>query len=519
MTPRQADVAFVLESLEGIRALYGIKRGSPAAANFDFALEHDDLGGRLLAVVHYALLRVLTHDECARVHFFHTTPPRVIAESAEPLFLTDSEREAARQHVPPPSPRPPLVVYSGPPTTTILIVDDDPSTEALVRQLLDGRSSWETIPNVEAAARRVRHKPFALILCDAERAFGLDGLLAKLPLAVARHVLVMVAPPSYGDALRLLQGSARLLKKPLDTLRLREHMALAGATTLLPVQARGRRRRVERPPSSAPFTALLVDLEEEVHDALRSVFPEDARHLLRRDPEDAAEVALSQPLHVVLCSAKAALHPRSFLDAVAREDPSGADLALVVAPSRDVPYVEHKLAQKGRTNRVLALPLDDVALREEIYRAHPSLVARVAASELATAKPFFPERVRFRRLGLLVVDDNPTTEILFAAGAPRDDADIALATTPMKAFEHVTSRAVDGLVISATMRGDGGEPVYRVLWRLKPELKSKTVLVAAAGAIPPSLALPARERIVERPLTREAIARISRTFAHRTGAG
>ncbi|HSO39003.1 MAG TPA: hypothetical protein VLT33_41020 [Labilithrix sp.] len=213
--------------------------------------------------------------------------------------------------------------------------------------------------------------------------------------------------------------------------------------------------------------------------------------------------------------AHGALRTRSFLDGIGREDPAGADRVLVVAPARDVPYVKHKLEQMRRKNTVLALPIDDTTLRREVFRDHPSLAARVAVAEVADANAPHVSRSRYRRLAALVVDDDQTTQILFAAARPHEDVDVALATSAMEAFEHVLSRPVDVLIVNATMRGDGGEPFYRVLWRLKPELKSRTVLVLAPEAVPPSAPQSNPPRILERPLTRDAIGRIVEAFARR----
>ena len=58
------------------------------------------------------------------------------------------------------------------------------------------------------------------------------------------------------------------------------------------------------------------------------------------------------------------------------------------------------------------------------------------------------------------------------------------------------------------MRGDGGEPFYRVLWRLKPELKSRCVLVTSA-----EVAAPSSRQIATRPLTREAVGQLVEAFA------
>ncbi len=53
LTPRHADVAFVLEGVAGVNALYAITLGTRAAAHFDFAVELAH-GGRVLAEAHYA---------------------------------------------------------------------------------------------------------------------------------------------------------------------------------------------------------------------------------------------------------------------------------------------------------------------------------------------------------------------------------------------------------------------------------------------------------------------------------
>ncbi len=79
----------------------------------------------------------------------------------------------------------------------------------------------------------------------------------------------------------------------------------------------------------------------------------------------------------------------------------------------------------------------------------------------------------------------------------------------MEAFGHVVERPVDLLLVSATMRGDSGEPFYRVLWRLAPALKGRSVLVTSAAGEPAS----SSRHVVERPLTRDVVARIVQSFA------
>jgi CheY-like chemotaxis protein len=530
MTPRHADVAFVLEGVEGVRAVYAIDPGKRAAQHFDFAVEIAP-GGRALALACCALLRVLTHEDCARVFLFHTTAPQIIAEAVRVLSLTSSDREAARRRVPPVPPAPAIVspraaadaaaVVSDP---VVLVVGADAEVERVVTEVLVTPARSIVAATAAIGAEVAASRSFDLILCDARLAFGTEGLLAKLPLDVASRVLVLASSAEAANARWRLQGTARILRKPLEGWVLRERITRLGAVNLLwgpdltrAVSADAPVRRLTTPPASAPFTVLLADVDHDVHDALRRIFRKDSRHMMRREPEEAVELALTMPFHLLVCSASAALRTRSFLDGIGREDPSGADRVLVVGPTRDVPYLKDKLERMGRKNTVLAIPIDDATLQREVFRDHPQLAARVAVADVAdvdaTVQATPLSRPRFRRLTALVVDDDRTTEILFAAAPPHESADIVLATSPMEAFEHVVSRPVDLLVVSATMRGDGGEPFYRVLWRLKPELKSRCVLVLAPDAVPPSGPRSTPSRIVERPLTREAIGRVVESFS------
>ncbi len=434
MTPRAADVAFVLESVEGVTAIYAIESSQRVSAFFDFAVEMEQ-SGRTLAETHYALLRVMTHEDCSRVFLFHTRAPHVVAKGARLLTLTPAERESARRRVPPAPPRgaivamPPMPPAPRPPYyASVLLVDDDAATERIVNSVLDPSAPRIVVTAiVERAVLLAANQPFDLILCDAKRAFGADGLLARLPLEVASKVLVPAARSELVDARWRLQGTARIVAKPVKRWILRERLTRAGAgvvnllwapdLALARVAAQEQpRRKLSTPPSSAPLTVLLADVDDDAHEALRRIFREESRHLLRHDPVVAAEVALTTPIHVILCSERAALHPRSFLDALAREDPAGADRVLVVAPCRDVSYVRHKLGLMRRKNTVLALPLDETLLGREVFRRHPQLGARVAVADLvasvaeADSAPLAPPR--FRRLAVLVVDDDQTTQIL-----------------------------------------------------------------------------------------------------------
>ena len=604
MTPRHADVAYVLEGIAGVRGVFVVN-----TATHDFAVAVEQ-GGGTLAEVHYALLRVLSYEDVQRVHVFHTDAPPFV-QGARALALTEMDRAAARARVPYLAPRPRIVAYpSQRPHLRVLIVSDDRTLKPLVRDSLDLYAYVRDAADHVEAARLATQ--FDLILCDASRAFGLHGLLARLSLERADHVMVVAEPHDAEAAERRLLGKERLLVKPVtgDALRQRvlrrpaltmavaglaiarmppppsevmrvlavtddaslevavraalegrwlvyaQHDQVAAAVARnfdfdahiilcearyfhelpphlqdgavvivpravtpaedLPTHVRTLQRPFEpvavrtlfevpaaatadevgpRTPSvTEPFTAVLLDVPDEVAEALRRILPIDSRHLSRPD-------ALLSPFHVAFVSAKAALAEESVL---ARGD----ERVVVLAPTRDVAWVRHSLARDGHAKaRVLALPIDDALLAREVYRDHPQLAARVAIAE---SDPFPSKPARRERMRVLIVDDDITTQMLRAAATPTDNVDITLATTAMQSLEHLVSASVTLLVVSASMRSDGGEPLYRVLWRLTPELKTRTVLITDPDFAPPSSGVSAdhSRRIVSRPLTTQVVGKI-----------
>src|SRR4051812_45506798 len=99
MTPRQADVAFVLEGVPGVVDVYALDGVGGFVRDLRFAvkLEH---GGGHLAAAHFALLRVLSHDECRTVLLFEVDLPPALRAGATRLELSVGEREAAFARVP-----------------------------------------------------------------------------------------------------------------------------------------------------------------------------------------------------------------------------------------------------------------------------------------------------------------------------------------------------------------------------------------------------------------------------------
>ncbi|MBX3232198.1 MAG: hypothetical protein KIT84_19215 [Labilithrix sp.] len=541
MTPRQMDVAFVLESVAGVRGVYAVE---PGRVPLDFVV-HVEQSTRVLASAHYALLRVVTHAECERILLFHDDAPPGLIGRLRPLVLSHADRQSARARVPPAPPfdlAPPFV-FAAPSSERVAT----PSRRALELLIVDGteRDLWAvrevfdvepaTCSDVLTAVGLARARPFDAILCDAGRAFGEHGLLAALPIETAQRVLVVAARAQLVDARWRLQGTERILERPLLRWRLRQRVLALVATTSSASPAPPAPPAASAPPAppaaavaAAPLRrvaaiatvdeslrVLFVDLDAEQVRAFREPLGGAAGELLVAAADDAAERVLAERFHLVVCSASSALHPTGFLASLARIDMLAADRVVVLVPALDAAFVAEELAKIGRESPVLALPLEQAAVRRVVVRAYPPAAAQVAVADVSAAAtegpPSKARKVAYRRLAVLVVDDDTSTKILFSASAAHPHADIALASTTMEAFEHVVTRAVDVLVVSASMRGEG-EPFYRVLWRLQPALKSRTVLIVGPDAMPPSAPPSRRPRILERPVSRDAVGRIVTAF-------
>jgi hypothetical protein len=187
-------VAFVLEEVAGVVGVYQL---APNAGDFELGvrLEH---GTRILAAAHYALLRVLSYEECQCVLFFETgLPPRLQAKAVR-LELSAAEREATRARVASKphglneAARPPRVRANA--CFSALLVDCSSDVYAAVVTALGAgaRRVIETDPLV--AAEKALSEEFDLILCPARVAFGRNGLLCRIhehdSFAASRVVLI-----------------------------------------------------------------------------------------------------------------------------------------------------------------------------------------------------------------------------------------------------------------------------------------------------------------------------------------
>ena len=233
MTPRQADVAYVLETVPGVEAVYAIGGQTAFAGNLRFAAKLEP-GGRALAAAHYALLRVLTHAECSSVLLFDVELPSRLRADATLLVLSVAEREEAHQRVPASSaaleqqeaPRSlPRYERSG---FRWMILDADPSVHAALEDAFGPASKPRIERDLASALTAAQREPQHLILCDARLAFGSDGLLPQLYATdreAARRVILVA---HEGERELLLSNLDELgiwnsfLRRPVDAATLRE---------------------------------------------------------------------------------------------------------------------------------------------------------------------------------------------------------------------------------------------------------------------------------------------------------
>jgi CheY-like chemotaxis protein len=196
MTPQQADIAFVLEGVPGVCEVYALDSQSAGDLTIAVRLEH---GGRHVAAAHYALLRVLSHDECKAVLFFEVDLPPVFRERALRLELSSTERDAARSRVPASSAaleQPPVVPTSAiiPGGFQVLIVDADVDVYRAIVTAFGAGGDRIVEADPFEAFRRARSRRFDLMVCDARLAFGGNGFLRMLhasdPMSVSRVLLV-----------------------------------------------------------------------------------------------------------------------------------------------------------------------------------------------------------------------------------------------------------------------------------------------------------------------------------------
>lgn len=252
-TFRQIDVAYVLEGVAGVLDVYAVTPRAerrPVASvdprdryshlprlalpevpedEFAFAVRivHDT---GVLAAMHYQLLRVLTHEECATVCVFTEGEPPTMRERFARIVLSADERAAARARVPlvtpalqqeaAPSPWRRRAFASVLEDFRVLIADRDPDMPKLTKEAF-GDASRVFVESVQSAIDAMLAKSFDVVLCHGGFAFTERGLLHRLRAldeVIANDVVVLVSHgtlPRALDDLRTKGFRNRVLEKPI----------------------------------------------------------------------------------------------------------------------------------------------------------------------------------------------------------------------------------------------------------------------------------------------------------------
>jgi CheY-like chemotaxis protein len=307
MTPREADIAYVLEDVEGVLGVYAIdgKRGGAGTLPFEIAVRLRP-GGKHLAQAHYALLRAISHEECARVFFFETYLPPLMASRATPITLDPMERDRAEARIADrKKPR-----LAGRPIfrPTVLIVDADLDLYGAVIEAF-GAGAHVSETHAKAAADLALAGGFDVLLCNPRLAFGRDGFHTCVSLADKKRADAIVFVATEGEQelltadLKTLDAVHSYLTKPVDPEILRlvfedaivlqqwNVPALAPPLYGVPKEQRASQRRV-----------LVVD-RDPASDLLASVADAGFVAVVTDDEWEAIDCASAEDTELVLCSA------------------------------------------------------------------------------------------------------------------------------------------------------------------------------------------------------------------------
>ncbi len=306
MTPKQADVAFVLEEVEPVLGVYAVDaRHGGVPVPFDIAVKLRRGVGHL-AQAHHALLRALSHEDCARVLFFESYLPKMIAGRATPLTLDPMERDRAEARVadrkkPRLAGRPLL-------RPTVLIVDNDLDLYGAVLEAF-GAGAHVSEQDAKSAADLALAGGFDVLLCDARLAFGEKGFhtaVARTDKKRADSIILVAKEAEHEGLASHLRGLDTLhscLTKPVEaeTLRLlfEDGIVLQQWAVRDDAPLPFGVPEAERP---KPKKVLIVD-RDPASDLLASVSTEGFVATVTDDEWEAIDHASADDTDLVLCSA------------------------------------------------------------------------------------------------------------------------------------------------------------------------------------------------------------------------
>lgn len=306
MTPRDEEVAFLLEGVPGVVAVYAVRDRPPMR----WAVRYASTRG--LAAAHYALRRMLPYEECHTVQFFMDAPDTFLHGEVRPLVLSAHARESARARIAElATPLPGPSSEGRPAGYSVLVVDPATALAELAREAFGPDVEHIHVRGAHEAASLLASHHFDLMFCTARVAYEPGGLFAALAdrQHLANDFVVIVArddetyagfgrASSRGESFHLY-GSVKA-----NDLRLARAHALHGGFTVTKPEPRTR-----------PAPRVLVIDEREPNRRVRGI-----DQVFVREPWDAVD-RIGEEWDLVVCSFDMMLGARKLYSVLLKLNP------------------------------------------------------------------------------------------------------------------------------------------------------------------------------------------------------
>jgi DNA-binding NarL/FixJ family response regulator len=390
MTPRQADVAFVLEEAPGVVEVHALER-IEGRGDLEFAVKLAH-GCRPVALAHVALLRVLSHDDCRSILFYEVDLPGGLRARASRLELSAAEREDSRARVPETSAAleqlPTMRRWSPTPAAKreslrALIVDSDSEVHRAVQTALGQTAECVVEPDTFTAFWKAKKERFDLVLCDSRLAFGRQGFLGQLLEAgvPARHVVIV----AYEGERELVVTSIDELRcwnsvlcRPIEPETLREILDTGSIIQRwrIPVLSPRQPRAAGAREAGTVRRVVIVDDDATTQMIFRSKGDDPLEVLVTTDEWEAVDLVRADEVALVVCSVSMkTLGGTPFYRLLWNARPDIKRRFVFIARPDAVP----SSAAAGRAAPVIERPLTREAIQE--------LVERFASGSASTDAP------------------------------------------------------------------------------------------------------------------------------------
>ena len=329
------DVAFVLETVAGVQGVYELASRADAREDRERRagggdrelLIHMEQDQRAIVAAHYALLKIMRHEDYERVLIVRMVPTSLEARLA-PIVLAGPQRFAAMNRV---SARAKLLAEERAAAveaekvarmerpakhfdllSILLFSEDEAVHQAMCEAFPGARISF--VGNLKNAIGLTRYRYFDFVFCRAQGALGMWGFIAGVAEhkpQLAREIVVVIEPGErdiFKQNLRVTRRDNRCLPVPVtpESIRLVSKAPLGFEVLNVPTSTSTSTSTPTPTSTSTPvrrFLVLLVDDEPDTEALATALAP--AVHLIRVSDEWSAldKIAVND-LDLVLCNAR-----------------------------------------------------------------------------------------------------------------------------------------------------------------------------------------------------------------------